>query len=83
METPNIMDITQASKYLQLNPKSLSDLAHRGLIPALKLKNKWRFSKDKLDAWLNEESEKNMQPKKDKPKAIISEYNFIQRAKAN
>lgn len=25
-EFPNIMDITQASQYLQLNPKSLSDL---------------------------------------------------------
>ena len=43
----------EASQYLKLHVRTIYHLAKKGLIPALKAGNRWRFRKETLDEWLS------------------------------
>ncbi len=58
---PEVMCITQAAEFLQINKNSLSVLAHKGEIPAKKIKNKWRFHKGLLLEWLADGCKRNVE----------------------
>jgi excisionase family DNA binding protein len=47
-----ILTIREVAKYLKMNERSIYKLAHRGLIPTVKIASQWRFRKDLIDAWL-------------------------------
>lgn len=47
----DIMDIDEVSKYLQIDPPTIIDLANNGKIPAKKLNDSWSFERSKIDAW--------------------------------
>ena len=58
----DVMDIRQASEYLGISADSLYNYAAEGRIPAFKLGNRWRFKKDLLDAWMNQQSGVTAEP---------------------
>ena len=58
-DTPEVMDIKQAAAYLQVSCDTLYKYAAKGTVPALRLGNRWRFKKSKLDQWMDQESDNN------------------------
>ncbi len=49
---PEIMTITETSKYLRIAHSSLYKLAQEGKIPCQKVGRHWRFRKEAIDRWL-------------------------------
>lgn len=55
-ESPEVMNIKQASQYLGVSPDTLYKYVAEEKIPAFKLGNRWRFKKTILDAWMEQKS---------------------------
>ena len=55
-DSPEVMNIRQASKYLGVSPDTLYKYVNEQKIPAFKLGNRWRFKKSRLDQWMDEKS---------------------------
>jgi excisionase family DNA binding protein len=51
-----VMDIRQAAEYLGISGDTLYRYASEGVVPAFKLGNRWRFKKDLLDTWMDQQS---------------------------
>jgi excisionase family DNA binding protein len=67
-----VMDIRQASEYLGVSGDTLYRYASEGVVPAFKLGNRWRFKKDLLDTWMDQQSGvkpavKTAEPEQKKP----------------
>ena len=58
MDTPEVMDIRQASAYLGVSRNALYKYVSEDRIPAFKLGNRWKFKKTVLDHWMENESRK-------------------------
>ena len=55
-DSPEVMNIRQASEYLGVSPDTLYKYVGEQKIPAFKLGNRWRFKKTRLDQWMEEQS---------------------------
>ncbi len=55
-DSPEVMNIRQASKYLGVSPDTLYKYVNEQKSPAFKLGNRWRFKKSRLDQWMEEKS---------------------------
>lgn len=55
-ESPEVMNIRQASQYLGISPDTLYKYVTEEKIPAFKLGNRWKFKKTILDAWMERKS---------------------------
>ncbi|NVM54629.1 MAG: helix-turn-helix domain-containing protein [Candidatus Helarchaeota archaeon] len=51
-----IMTIDECAKYLKTSLSTLYKLAQEGKMPAFKLSGQWRFKKDLIDKWMEDES---------------------------
>jgi excisionase family DNA binding protein len=51
-DPPEVMSSEQAGKFLQIDDKTVIELAEAGQLPGRKLGAVWRFSRDALVAWL-------------------------------
>jgi len=49
-----VMDIRDAADYLSLAPDTLYIYASKGIVPAFKFGNRWRFKRSILDAWMED-----------------------------
>lgn len=49
---PDIMTISETSKYLRIARSSLYKLAQEGKIPCQKVGRHWRFRRESIDRWL-------------------------------
>ncbi len=67
-DSPEVMNIRQASQYLGVSPDTLYKYVGEQSIPAFKLGNRWRFKKSRLDQWMEEKSSQ-MEPQAKKAKA--------------
>ena len=47
------MNINEVAEYLQLSTKSIYRLLKRGELPAKKVLNKWRFSRERIKEWIS------------------------------
>ena len=56
MSPSEIMTIEECAKYLKTSLSTLYKLAQEGKIPAFKLSGQWRFKKNLIDKWMEEES---------------------------
>lgn len=56
------MTIDEVSRYLRLKKQKLYKLTQKGDIPAYKFGREWRFKKDRLEQWIEEQE--NSQKKK-------------------
>ncbi len=52
----DVMDMREAADYLGLSADSLYRYASQGTVPAFRFGNRWRFKKDLLDRWMDEQS---------------------------
>jgi excisionase family DNA binding protein len=48
----DILTTDEVARFFQLNPKTIERLARKGSIPGRRVAKKWRFSRQKLLAYL-------------------------------
>lgn len=48
------MTVQDVAKYLQLSMDMIYKMAQQGKIPASKVGTAWRFKKEKIDRWMEE-----------------------------
>ncbi|HUJ49364.1 MAG TPA: helix-turn-helix domain-containing protein [Bryobacteraceae bacterium] len=70
-DSPEVMNIRQASQYLGVSADTLYKYVGEQKIPAFKLGNRWRFKKSKLDQWMEEKSSQMEAKNKKRPKAAM------------
>ncbi|MDI6794021.1 MAG: helix-turn-helix domain-containing protein [bacterium] len=46
------MTVKEVADYLRVHEMSIYRMCKRGALPAYKVGNSWRFSKEKIDQWL-------------------------------
>lgn len=51
------MTIEDLADYLKVTRRTIYDWVKHNKIPAVKLVGQWRFKKDKIDAWLEVQSQ--------------------------
>ncbi len=68
-ESPEVMNIRQASQYLGVSPDTLYKYVSEEKIPAFKLGNRWKFKRSILDQWMERKSVIGEGRGKKKPKA--------------
>lgn len=56
MAKSRMMDVTQASEYLKLNPYTIREMLRSGTIKGYKIKNRWRMRKFDLDTYIRSTS---------------------------
>ena len=54
---PELMTVEELGQYLRFTRKTLYKLLKQGIIPAIKIGNKWRFDKAVIDRWLHHNME--------------------------
>ena len=60
MEQNNVvLDIPQLSQYLKVPRSTLYRLVHENKIPSHKVGKHWRFSKEAVDRWLEQQSDQS------------------------
>ena len=47
-----LMTVQQVAEYLQMSNDKIYDMAQKGELPALKIRQQWRFNKEDIDSWL-------------------------------
>lgn len=52
----NILTLPEMAKLLRVAEKTVYTLAQRGEIPAFKVGGQWRFSRDAIEVWIDEQS---------------------------
>jgi excisionase family DNA binding protein len=52
----NLMTIEDLSDYLKVTRRTIYEWLKGKKIPAIKLIGQWRFKKDKIDAWLDNQA---------------------------
>ena len=69
-DSPEVMNIRQASGYLGVSPDTLYKYVSEDKIPAFKLGNRWKFKKALLDRWMESKSSGGEGELKKKPRAV-------------
>lgn len=49
------LTVKEVAEYLQLSPDQIYRLAQQGKIPASKVGARWRFKKENIDRWMEEQ----------------------------
>jgi excisionase family DNA binding protein len=55
-DSPEVMNIRQASEYLGVSTDTLYKYVYEERIPAFKLGNRWKFKRSMLDGWMEQKS---------------------------
>ncbi|GFP23353.1 MAG: hypothetical protein DDT22_00873 [candidate division WS2 bacterium] len=63
MKEKEIMTVKQVAAYLQMHEHTIYKLARSGQIPSIKIAGQWRFKKDVIDKWIENESTENIKKK--------------------
>ncbi|MEI8012705.1 MAG: helix-turn-helix domain-containing protein [Candidatus Omnitrophota bacterium] len=53
----NLMTIDEVADYLRVKKRTVYDWVKKGKIPAVKTVGLWRFRKDRIDLWLDQDSD--------------------------
>jgi excisionase family DNA binding protein len=59
MVNGNLMTIEDLADYLKVTRRTIYDWLKHNKIPALKLVGQWRFKKDKIDDWLDGQTQQH------------------------
>jgi excisionase family DNA binding protein len=51
-----ILTLKELAEYLKVNEKTIYRLSSEGKIPAFKVGNKWRFKKESIEQWIEEQN---------------------------
>jgi len=52
------MTVKQVAEYLQISDDKIYDMAKKGELPAVKIRQQWRFDREEIDRWLKTQSSK-------------------------
>lgn len=52
MEHTDVLTIKEAAEFLRCHPRTLQKMAIRGEVPAKKVGSLWRFSRQRLQEWM-------------------------------
>jgi nitrogen PTS system EIIA component len=52
MDNTDVMTIQEAADFLRCHPRTLQKMAIKGEIPAKKVGSLWRFSRQRLQEWM-------------------------------
>jgi excisionase family DNA binding protein len=52
----SLMTIDEVAEYLRVKKRTVYDWVKKGKIPAMKTVGLWRFRKDSIDNWLEEDA---------------------------
>jgi excisionase family DNA binding protein len=55
MEYADLMTIDELAEYLRVKKRTIYQWLKNGKIPAVKTVGQWRFKKEKIDEWLEQE----------------------------
>ncbi len=66
----NLMTIDEVADYLRVKKRTVYDWVKKGKIPAIKTVGLWRFRKDRIDSWLDQDAEEE-QPVKSQGSAAL------------
>ncbi|MCG7543534.1 helix-turn-helix domain-containing protein [Pseudoalteromonas sp. MM17-2] len=55
--TDEILTIQEVATYLKLNEKTAYRLASEGKLPGFKVGGSWRFKRDDLEKWIEEQKQ--------------------------
>lgn len=69
MDEDTLMDIRQVAAYLQINDATAYNWAQTGKLPGIKIGRIWRFRREDIEAWLDE----NMQGPKPEARSVPSD----------
>jgi excisionase family DNA binding protein len=69
-DSPEVMNVRQASGYLGVSADTLYKYLSEGKIPAFKLGNRWKFKKALLDRWMENKSSGGEGGLKKEPHAV-------------
>ena len=50
-----LMTIDEVAEYLQVKKRTVYDWLKKGKIPAIKTVGQWRFKREQIDEWLQEQ----------------------------
>jgi excisionase family DNA binding protein len=59
MINTGLMTIEDVAVYLRVTRRTIYDWLKHDKIPAVKLVGQWRFKKDKIDAWIENQSRRH------------------------
>jgi PTS system nitrogen regulatory IIA component len=48
------MTVKQVAEYLQMSDDKIYDMAKKGELPAVKIRQQWRFDREEIDQWLKD-----------------------------
>src|SRR5689334_16828761 len=57
-DPPEVMNAEQAAQFLQVDERTVIELAEAGTLPGKRLGTAWRFSREALVAWLSKPEKK-------------------------
>ncbi len=57
-----LMTIDEVAEYLRVKKRTVYDWVKKDKIPAVKIVGLWRFRKQRIDAWLEEDSKAQESP---------------------
>lgn len=46
------MTVKQVAEYLEMSDDKIYDMAKKGELPAVKIRQQWRFDREEIDTWL-------------------------------
>jgi excisionase family DNA binding protein len=58
------MTLPEVAEYLRVSKDLIYRLAQKGKIPASKVGNQWRFKKEKIDEWMEEQQHSSSERKR-------------------
>ena len=56
MSPAELLTIDDLSNYLKVSRRTIYEWLKRNKIPALKIVGQWRFRKDIIDSWINQQA---------------------------
>jgi len=57
MEYADLMTIDEVAEYLRVKKRTIYQWVKTGKIPAVKTVGQWRFKKEKIDEWLEQQQQ--------------------------
>jgi excisionase family DNA binding protein len=61
-----VLTIKQVAEYLQVTEKTIYTLVQEGNIPAFKVRGQWRFKREDIERWIEENKESSKKERADK-----------------
>ena len=59
-DTQPLWTVEDLAQYLQLEPETIRSMAREGKLPAIKVGRVWRFRREQVKAWIQDQSNQSV-----------------------